>query len=102
MADDTSEKRILPRRRSILGGRVFFDEGGAWDCTVRDLSEGGAKLTTEAPFTQGQMFDLKINKFEDIRRAEVMWAGNGQAGIRFVNKIDNVPESMRRFFGLVK
>ena len=102
MTDDPGEKRIIPRRRSILGGRVFLDEGGAWDCTIRDLSEGGAKITSEAPLEKGLEFDLKINKFEDIRRVEVMWAGGNDAGIRFLNKIDDIPESMRRFFGLVQ
>ena len=102
MSDDASEKRILPRRRAILGGRLFDVQGKGWDCTVRDLSEGGAKVTSDATLSQGEMIDLKINKFDDIRRAEVMWAGGRDAGLRFVNKIDKVPESMRRFFGLVK
>ena len=98
---DGSDKRLAPRRKALLGGRIFTDEGRAWDCRIRDISESGAKVRCEGGPEKGLMVDLKVTKFEDIRRAEVMWVRDGEIGLRFINKMETVPKSMQRFFTLV-
>ena len=39
-------QRRAPRRRTLFGGKVVYGEGGqhVCDCTIRDLSETGAKI----------------------------------------------------------
>ncbi len=100
--DEGISRRISERRRTILGGRIYNDDGDAWDCTIKDLSEAGAKVRTDAALENGTCVDLKVNKFEDLRRAEVIWVRGSEAGLRFLVKIDRVPESMRRLFSLVQ
>lgn len=38
------ERRSVPRHRVLKGAHISFDNGGAISCTVRDISEKGARL----------------------------------------------------------
>lgn len=98
----SQDNRQAPRRKSLFGGRLFIDGGGAWDCLIRDLSEGGAKIRVDdpTPLAAGMRVDLKVNKFEDLRRAEVMWVRGTEIGLRFLARMDRGSKSMERFFGL--
>jgi two-component system cell cycle response regulator len=100
----SQENRAAPRRRALLGGRVFAEGGGAWDCLIRDLSEGGAKIRIDDPtdLAAGGYVDLKVNKAEDLRRAQVMWIRGTEIGLRFLSPMDRAPKGMERFFTLVK
>lgn len=107
MADDlppTRENRTTPRRRALLGGRIYAEGGGAWDCLIRDLSEGGAKIRIDDPadLQPGGYLDLKVNKAEDMRRAQIMWIRGTEVGLRFLTPMDRIPKGMERFFNLVK
>lgn len=99
-----NDHRQTPRRKSLFGGRIFLDGGGAWDCLIRDLSEGGAKVRVDdpTPLEKGMRIDLKVNKFEDLRRAEVMWVRGTEIGLRFLAPMDGNSKSMERFFGLAR
>lgn len=95
-------RRADTRRKTILGGRLYDDRGNVWDCIVKDLSESGAKVVIETDLGLGEFVDFKVNKFEDIRRAEVRWIEGNLMGIRFLAKMEKVPSSMRRLFTLMK
>src|SRR3972149_2800975 len=97
--DQTARKR--PRRRAILGGRVFDDDGRGSDCMVGDLSVAGARVRCEDPFEGQSFLTLKIHKFNDIRRASVIWRKQGQIGLQFVREITNPPRAMQDFFKLL-
>ena len=43
------EHRIASRRRLLKAGKISFGGGGAFDCTVRNLSETGAALEVISP-----------------------------------------------------
>lgn len=104
MAEEPNDisRRLSERRLTILGGRIYGEEGQRWDCTIKDFSEAGAKVRTDATLEKGGFVDLKVNKFEDLRRAEVIWVAGNTAGLRFLAKIEKAPESMRRLFALAK
>ncbi len=99
---DASNNRVMPRRRAILSGRIFTDDGKVWHCLIRDISEKGARIKCDASPKQGLMVDIKVTKLNDILRAEVMWVRDGEIGLRFLTKIDTTPKSMARFFTLAK
>ena len=109
MTDDTlppspKESRLAVRRRALLGGKVFAEGGGAWECLIRDLSEGGARVRIDDPtdLKEGGYVDLKVNKAEDMRRAQVMWVRGTEIGLRFLSPMDRAPKSLERFFTLTK
>jgi hypothetical protein len=85
------------RRRSILVGRVFDDDGLSGKCIIADLSITGAKVKCEVEFQNGAEVYLKIDKFNDLRRARVMWEREGYTGLQFAEEIRNPPAAMVNF-----
>ncbi|MDP6367955.1 MAG: hypothetical protein QF787_17850, partial [Nitrospinota bacterium] len=44
---------------------------------------------------------LKIDRFNELIRAEIMWSRDGHAGIRFVNEMIVVPKAMQKIFDII-
>lgn len=95
------EHRHSGRRKTLFGGVLFNDDGAQWDCSIVDISETGAKVRSRADLEAGSFINMKITKFNDLRRAEVMWIRDGFLGLRFVIKIDKHQKEMAEFFKLV-
>ena len=89
--------RKAMRRRSILVGRLLDDDGGSIRCMVTDMSTTGAKVKTDAELPIGAEIYLKIDKFNDLRRAEVVWLREGYTGLQFSKAITNPPAAMAAF-----
>ncbi len=95
------ENRQTGRRKTLFGGVLFNDDGDQWDCSIVDISETGAKVRSPADLETGSFVNMKINKFNDLRRSEVMWSRDGSLGLRFVVRIDKKQKAMAEFFKLV-
>ena len=95
------ENRQSRRRKTLFGGVLFNDDGEQWDCSIVDFSETGAKVRSQAELEAGSFVNMKIAKFNDLRRAEVMWSREGNLGLRFVVKIDRNQKEVAEFFKLV-
>ncbi len=80
---------------------MFNDDGDQWDCSIIDISETGARVRSQADLKTGSSVNMKLIKFNDLRRAEVMWSRDGNLGLRFVVKIDKNQKGMAEFFKLV-
>ncbi len=72
-----------PRRRILKAGKIIFNRTSIIDCTVRNISSGGAAL--ELPSTAGipSEFILRINGQLD-RACEMAWKRAGKIGAKFV------------------
>ena len=97
-----NEARRSGRRRTLFGGKMFDEGGNVWECSVSDISEEGARVKTDAALPPESFVDLKINKFNDLRRCKVMWVREGYIGLRFLVKIDKAKEGMSDFFKLIE
>ncbi len=82
---DGTDKRASKRRRTVLKGRVLFNNrASVFDCSVRDLSETGARLTLADVSALPADFELEIPS-KDLRvRVRVMWSRGTNHGVRFV------------------
>lgn len=98
---DGQENRRSGRRRTLFGGKMFDEEGNVWECSVSDISEEGARVKSDAALAAESFVDLKINKFNDLRRCKVMWVREGYIGLLFLVKIDKDKEGMSDFFKLI-
>ena len=81
-------RRPDPRRRTLLGGRVAYNDGAnVFDCTIRDLSDSGARITV--PGQQPIARDVFLINIRDrvVYKALVMWNRGGQAGLSFQEKL---------------
>ena len=74
------EHRTAPRHRVLKGARIEFG-GGAIDCTVRNLSDGGAALDVTSPLGIPTEFTLVTDS--GPRRCRVVWRKEKRLGVTF-------------------
>lgn len=80
----TDERRLAQRQRTLKGGKIVVNNGfSTYDCTVRNLSDIGAKLTVASLVGIPETFQLAM---DDGRRfnCETIWRKEGQIGVKFV------------------
>lgn len=79
------ERRCSPRRRVLKGAQISFQgHEAAIDCTIRDLSETGAKLIVVSPIGIPEQFDLVQNDGAP-RACRVLWRKATQIGVEFID-----------------
>jgi hypothetical protein len=79
------EHRSAPRTRTILQGRVVFNNRFSLiECIVRDLSDSGAQIAFSHPVTLPPELELEIPKKQLSTRARVMWSNGKVHGLLFL------------------
>ncbi len=79
------EKRIAPRKRSLLTGRVLIGTALVYDCTIRDISDTGAKLAFPTPTTLPDEFRLLIPQQQRSLWVHVAWRRGTALGVQFMD-----------------
>ncbi len=80
-----NERRVLDRRRSFKGGLLRFNGGyGALECFVRNLSEGGARLSFGDVMAVPPQFELKIGPDGEWRAAAIRWRKGTDIGVGYL------------------
>jgi hypothetical protein len=78
------EQRKHPRRRILKAGRIIFnDRFSVIDCTVRNLSDGGACLEVGSSIGIPDDFDLDIDPDRLGRHCHVAWRTERRIGVAF-------------------
>jgi hypothetical protein len=80
----TEEKRIIPRRRVLKGGKIISaDDAQVIDCMIRNMSVGGARL--EVPTTIPIPHEFTLLDVQTGRRypAKMAWRRGEQMGVEF-------------------
>lgn len=76
------EKRKSPRVRTFKGGRLVFNDGrSTLDCVVRNISEGGAKLSFNQVAAIPDVFDITIDGTS--RPCRIVWRKSLDVGVSF-------------------
>lgn len=79
-----SDKRIAQRRRTLKGARIVLNDGySTFDCTVRNLSETGARVQVASLIGLPDSFSLL---FDDGQRHEcrIVWRKPEEIGVEFI------------------
>ena len=79
----TEERRSTPRQRVLKGGKVVINDGfSTFQCTVRNLSESGARLKVASIIGIPDTFDLAM---DDGRKhaCTVVWRTATEIGVKF-------------------
>jgi hypothetical protein len=75
------------RMRAFMAARILFNKGMMHvDCTIRNISEGGAKLEISGAVTLPEEFDLVIPQKNQRRRARLCWRQDDACGVRFIDR----------------
>jgi hypothetical protein len=83
--DPFADRRSSVRRKVMRAARVLITERQSLiDCTILDLSEGGAKLEFASRPMLPRTFDLQMQNGA-IYRCEVRWAKDNFFGVRFLD-----------------
>lgn len=79
------DKRHDQRRRTFKGGKILFNQDrSVIDCTVKNLSEGGAALLVESTIGIPAEFNLLISPDHVLKACKVVWKTDTQIGVSFV------------------
>jgi hypothetical protein len=77
-----SERRADPRQRMLKAGTIIYNNSSSVvDCTVRNLSKGGACLMVSSPMGLPEEFDLMMEGAR--RRCTVSWRRADRIGVKF-------------------
>lgn len=79
----TDERRASPRRRTIKGGHIVVNDGfSTFNCTVRDMSEDGARLKVDGVIGIPDSFQLAMNDGQKFA-CTVAWRTEREIGVKF-------------------
>ncbi|MDR3507130.1 MAG: PilZ domain-containing protein [Caulobacteraceae bacterium] len=82
-------RRREPRLRTLLTGKlVFGPHDMTADCTIRNLTAGGAKITTSLAAGLPPEFWLIVVRQNTAYRAAVAWRRGEELGLRFEGQHD--------------
>lgn len=78
------EPKVAVRQRTFLKGMVYYDNRRASiECTIRDLSDSGARVTFQHPVTVPDSIELFIAQKQQTLRAHVRRREPNEIGIAF-------------------
>lgn len=83
---DLSLDRRRSPRRNVVENAWIIEKKGGWsllDCTVRDLSEGGAKLQIDPALEIPSHFDLLLGNDLAIIPVRIRWRRRNFLGVEF-------------------
>lgn len=76
------ERRTIPRQRILKAGTIEFDGRGV-ECTIRNISEGGAALEVASPLGIPHEITLNILSRGVRRHGHVVWRREKRIGVVF-------------------
>ena len=83
MLDASPERRSDVRNRTLYGARIAFNAGRSTiNCTVRNMSQSGARLQVTSVVGVPNTFDLLIGD-RDPRPCRVTWRTLKELGVEF-------------------
>jgi len=78
------ERRRVPRHRTLKSGKIIVQSGRRMvDCTVRNLSTGGALLLVRSLAGIPEKFDLVLETTGEHHSCRVAWRGEDRLGVEF-------------------
>jgi hypothetical protein len=85
---NAQKPRSSARRRVLKRAQINFRRGtAAIDCTVRDMSEDGARLLVASVVGIPDLFELAISG-EPTRQCRLIWRKADQIGVAFISPGD--------------
>ncbi len=79
-----NERRISQRQKSFLKGVILFNKRtSSVDCTVRDLSPGGARVVIAPGVTIPEFFEFHIPSKDQYLDARQVWRTPNELGLAF-------------------
>ena len=81
--DGGAHNRGDHRQRTLKGARVLLTDASTIDCTIRDISKGGARLVFGDAFSLPNEFRLLLVSTNTIVPVRLQWQRGKMAGVGF-------------------
>lgn len=82
------DARTSARRRMLTAAKIIFNnKQSVFDCTVRNISEDGARLIVPNMLGVPKSFELRIPKIDARYICDTVWRTKRETGIKFSAKI---------------
>jgi hypothetical protein len=85
-----TEQREHARVSVVYSGKIFVGPKEI-DCTIFNISAGGAKVYVKSPLEHAAVVTLKIDRFGSFH-GRVVWSNGDRAGIKFLDDARSVME----------
>jgi hypothetical protein len=97
------DKRKSGRRRVLKGGKIVFaDAMRVIDCTIRDLSEKGARLVIANTIGVPDSFQLFEKSSGMLYPATVVWRQTNALGVKFDGPPTSIHNDANRRYARLK
>ncbi len=97
------EKRKTARRRVLKEGKIIFADGmRVIDCTIRDMSEAGARLLIANTVGIPDTFHLFEKSSGMIYPASIAWRQPSAIGVKFDGPASSVHDSANRRYARLR
>jgi hypothetical protein len=85
----SADQRRAPRLRALMGAKILFNQGNSsLDCLIRDISEGGARLSASQAVTLPDEFELFIPQKNATFRVRMVWRRSEGVGVSFSEELE--------------
>ena len=80
-----AEDRTEPRAKALKGGKIVFNRSSVIDCTIRDISKHGARLSVDGAPSLPASFELVYSDqlHQHRRSCRVVWRSLNGLGVVF-------------------
>ncbi|KPQ12414.1 MAG: PilZ domain [Saliniramus fredricksonii] len=86
MTPPGTNHRRSERMRSFMAARILYNKGMMKvDCTIRNTSDGGAKLEVSGSVTLPEHFELHIPQRNVTRKVRLAWRQGDFCGVSFLD-----------------
>ena len=80
--EDPSEQRRHRRQSSRIPAKLHF-EGGAWECSIQNISPKGAGLEPAIPSALGHMVELRSDRLNQPLLGRVVNVADNRTNVAF-------------------
>lgn len=77
----SAERRAFGRRNTLIAAEALLPDGSRLPCTITNVSEGGAALTTRTMWDLPDKFELLVASEDVIVECHVVHRTNGRVGV---------------------
>jgi len=95
-----TDRRPSPRKRVLWSGKIVYSGGDySFDCTIRDCSDGGARIALRgAPIIPREFYLLNLTT-RTCHEASIAWNDGRQLGLKFARSfpIDSIVDPALMF-----
>jgi PilZ domain len=95
VATTDDQRRAAKRQRVLKAGKIVLDNLTSIACTIRDVSETGAKVRVDESNAVPHKFRLVILADNTIRDAQIAWKRDGEIGVNFTSAAKS--SALRKF-----